>query len=275
MPEVLPTHETVYSGPAPEPHPSHVDAPAVDVERVERDVNSFIVHVFGWITGALLISAFCASYSDEFAENFATFDGLSSLLIGQSLWILVGLMMVLAYVASRKAADMPMPVAMATLIAYAGVQGIVFGLLYRGIYGRSLAPVYICMAVLFGLLLTYGLRTGADLTSVQTLLIGAAIAPVLSIVFKVSLDLQLVATCAACTSAWLLLSLVAYHRQFLRELPASFEDDPYWEKAAAVGALQIYLDLVVIVILVIQGRFIRDSITSLSDKEVHSEKIQL
>ena len=51
-------------------------------------------------------------------------------------------------------------VAMATLVAYASLQGILFGLSYRAAYGGSLAPVYTCMAILFGLLALFGWRTG-------------------------------------------------------------------------------------------------------------------
>jgi len=61
-----------------------------------------------------------------------------------------------------------------------------------------------------------------------------------------------------CAGCWLMLALIAYHRNFLRDLPSSFEDDPEWWKAAAIGAVQIYLDLVIIIVVVIQTRWLSD-----------------
>jgi len=227
-----------------------------------------MVHVFAWIAGALLISAFFANYSDRYEGD------VSSLLVGQSLWLVVGAMMALAYFVSRKVADMPVSVAIATLIAYAALQGVAFGLLYRGVYGASLAPVYVCIAVLFSLLGTYGFSRGADLTG-RPLLVAAICVPMLVLVFKRAVNLPLMAACAACVCSWLLLSLVGYHRDFLRDLPASFEDDVRGEKAAAVGALQIYLDLMIVMIIVLQARWIRQSIVALYDRNEGSKKIDL
>lgn len=228
-----------------------------------------MVHVFSWITGALLVSAFFASYSDRY-------DGdRSSLLAGQSLWFVVAGMMALAYFVSRKVADMPVSVAMAALVAYAGLQGAVFGFLYRAVYAASLAPVYMCIATLFAALCLYGIGTGADLTSVRPMLAAVAVAPVLAFVFGSRFNLQTIAVCAACVCSWLLLSLVAYHRDFLRDLPSSFEDDPHGEKAAAVGALQVYLDLMIVMVIVLQARWMRESILALVGKGDDPKKIQL
>jgi FtsH-binding integral membrane protein len=267
--DITPAHETIYSGPPLEPRPPRIAPPSEqDLQQVERDLSRFMVHVFAWIAGALLISAFFASYSDRYEGD------LSSLLVGQSLWFVIGAMMALAYFVSRKVADMPVSVAIATLIAYASLQGVVFGLLYRGVYGASLAPVYVCIAFLFSLLGIYGFSTGADLTG-RPLLLAAISVPVLVLIFKRALNLELMGACAACVCSWLLLSLVGYHRDFLRDLPASFEDDVRGEKAAAVGALQIYLDLVIVMIIVLQARWIRQSIIALYDRNEGSKKIDL
>ena len=228
-----------------------------------------MVHVFAWIAGALLISAFFASYSDRYEGN------VSSLLVGQGLWFVVGAMMALAYFVSRKVGDLPVSVAIATLIAYAALEGVVFGLLYRAVYGTSLVPVYMCIVSLFVALCIHGVMSGVDLTSGRALLTGVALAAALAIAFTSIMDLRPIATCAACVCSWLLLSLVSYHRDFLRDLPASFEDDARGEKAAAVGALQIYLDLMIVMIIVLQARWIRQSFAALYDRNEGSKKIDL
>ena len=230
---------------------------------MEHELHMFMVRVFAWIMGALLISAFFASYSGLWDESAVP------ILIGKTLLAFTGGMFVLAFVISRKVAKMLPSVAMATLVAYASFQGILFGLTYRAAYHASLAPVYTCMAVLFAILAVFGLRSGYDLSSTPSLLIGVALAPVLAAGLKRGFDVSITASCAACVCSWLMLALVGYHRQFLRDLPSSFDDDVHWNKAAAVGALQIYLDVVSIVLIVIQLRWLSEL---LQKDEVSSER---
>jgi hypothetical protein len=266
MQEPAPVHETIYSGP-----PSQLDpngSPA-DAGEPSPALKAFFVRVFAWITGALLVSAFFASYSDRYDGGF------SSLIMGQALWLVIGGMMTLAYLVSRKVGDMPTSVAISILIAYASLQGTVFGWLYRTVYGESLAPIYMCIATVFGLLCAFGIAKGVSLTSARALLTAAAVAPVLALVFTSVLKLQMIAACAACVCSWLLLSLVGYHRDFLADLPSSFEDDPHGYKAAAVGALQIYLDLIVVMIIILQAGWLREAISDLTDKGNSTKRIEL
>jgi len=247
-----PTEETIYDGPPPEPRPQRAEAAPEELEEVQREVNVFLVHVFAWIAAALLVSAFFASYSDRWD------GGLLLEITGRSLFALIGGMFALAFAISRKVAKLPVSVAIATLVGYAAIQGSLFGLAYRSAYGSSIAPAYLGAASQFALLCIYAAKYRQDLTSVRSLLIGCAVAPILAGCAKIIFQLPIVTSCATCVGSWLILSLAAYHRDFLRDLPASFEDDPKWEKAAAVGALQVYLDLVIIVVIVIQMRWLSD-----------------
>jgi FtsH-binding integral membrane protein len=119
----------------------------------------------------------------------------------------------------------------------------------------------------FGLLCASGWLIKFDLSSVGSLLLGGAIAFLLSAISMPFFDLDIETVCAACAASWLMLSLVCYHRDFLRDLPNSFEDDAHWNKAVAVGALKVYFDLLTIVIIVLQARWIRDSIAQLTEKD--------
>jgi uncharacterized protein len=246
-------HETIYSGPVPGPSPERVtDLSESDLEPVENALHKFIANVFGWISASLLISAFFASYSDQWDESSMP------LLVGKTLFAVTGGMFILAYAISRKVSKMVPSVAIATLIAYASLQGIVFGLSYRAAYDAPLAPVYLCISLLFGILAVYGRYRGIDLTSMRGLVTGAVIGAALPLLLKSILGMQTVATLAACVCSWLMLALAGYRREFLRDLPSTFDDDSHWFKAAAVGALQVCLDLVSIVLIVIQLRWLQE-----------------
>ncbi|HWC16894.1 MAG TPA: Bax inhibitor-1 family protein [Terriglobales bacterium] len=247
-----PTNETIYAGPPLEPRPPRAEAAPEDLMEVEGEVNEFIVHVFAWIAGALLISAFFASYCDRWDS------GVLLEITGRCLFALIGVMFALAFVISRKVAKMPVSVAIATLIAYAAIQGWLFGLAYRFAYASSIAPVYLGTALLLAILCIYAAKFRKDLTSVSALLIGCATGLLIAVCSEMIFHPPIVTACAVCVGSWLILALAVYHRDFLRDLPATFDDDPKWEKAAAIGALQVYLDLVIIVVIVIQMRWLSE-----------------
>ena len=229
-----------------------IDPASDDLVHVERDIDGFIVHVFARIAAAFLISAFFASYSDRLTDNVAL--AVSS----QALVLLIGGMLALAVVVSRKVADLPISVATATLIGYAALQGILFGLAFRTAYGCSFAPGYLSIAAIFGLLSLFGTWSGRDLTGFAPLFGGAIVGLLIALYSIFFSDQNSIAALAACVQGWLTLALVGYHRDFLRDLPSSFENDPKWQKAAVIGALQIYLDVVIILIIIMQARWLSE-----------------
>jgi len=260
-------HETIYSGPIPGPRPDRVaDLPAEDIEPIERALHKFLANVFGWIAASLLISAFFASYSDQWDQSSLP------MLVGKTLWAFIGGMFILAYTISRRIGKMLPSVAVATLIAHASLQGIVFGLSFRAAYDAPLAPVYLCMSVLFGMLSVWGRYTGIDLTSLRGLLTGVVLAPILAGLLKSAFGMQVIATLAVCVCSWLMLALAGYHREFLRNLPSSFDDDSHWIKADAVGALQVCLDLVNILLIVIQLRWLQEFLQEQNRSRIESGK---
>jgi len=89
---------------------------------------------------------------------------------------------------------------------------------------------------------------------------------------KSVLGMQTIATLAACVCSWLMLALAGYHRQFLRDLPSSFEDDSHWVKAAAVGALQVCLYVVTVMLIVIQLRWLQEFLEEDKTQTLESER---
>ncbi len=245
--------ETIYAGPEiTQPQRVVIDPACDDVAQVEHDIDGFVVHVFARIAAAFLISAFFASYSDRLDSQTAL--AVSS----QALVLLIGGMLVLAAIVSRKAGNLTISVATATLIGYSALQGVLFGLAFRTAYRCSFAPGYLSIAAVFGALFLFGTLSGKDLTSFIPLFSGASLAFVIALSSIFYWDQKAVAAWAACVQCWLTLALVGYHRNFIRDLPASFENDPKWQKAAVIGALQIYLDVVIILIIIMQARWLSE-----------------
>ncbi len=245
--------ETIYAGPQiTRPERVLIDPACDDVAQVEHDIDGFVIHVFARLAAAFLVSAFFASYSDRL-------DSQTALAVsGQALVLLIGGMLVLAAIASRKVGNLTVSVATATLIGYAALQGVLFGLAFRTAYGCSFAPGYLSIAAVFAALFLVGTISGKDLTAFAPLFSGAALALAIALCSVFYWDEKPVAAWAACVLCWLTLALAGYHREFIRDLPASFENDPRWQKAAVIAALQIYLDVVIILIIVMQARWLSE-----------------
>jgi FtsH-binding integral membrane protein len=245
-----PSTETAYDGPPIPPAPLKVgEAAPADVAAAESDERLFLQQVFAFIAGALAISALFAAYMDRYRAS------LSSFLAGQVIYALIGGLLIAAGLISRKIEKLPASVAVATLVGYSAVQGALLGYAYGAAYLESLAPVYLAIGAVFAGVWLYGRYAELDLTSVRSFLIGSGLALAVAWATEVLFDVSLTAAIVIFVVSVLMLALSGYHRDFLRDLPSSFDDDPGWRKAAAVGALQIYLDLIVIVIIIIQLRW--------------------
>lgn len=262
-----PTEETVYAGPPIPPVPLKVgEVPDADLATAEANVRRFLVNVFGFMVVALGVSALFAAYVDQYRES------LNSSLASQLIYLLVGGLLLAAGFISHHIEKMPASVAIATLLGYSASQGALLGFVYRSAYSESLAPVYIGIALVFACMSAYGLSFGVDLTWVRSLLIGSGVALLVSYVMQTEIGISVVAAVTIFVVSVLMLALAGFHRDFLRDLPDSFDNDPGSLKAAAVGALQIYLDLIVIVIVIIQARWIQSAIDDDRSQELEKFK---
>ncbi|HET9741402.1 MAG TPA: Bax inhibitor-1 family protein [Terriglobales bacterium] len=226
---------------------------SAEIQAIETADRKFLIKVFLWIIGALVVSALFAGPSDQ-----------SSLLANpvlsyQAVSLAIGGLLLAAVFISHKVDKMPGSVAMATLLAYAGVQGWLFGRLFQMVYRTSLAPVYFVIAVIFGGCAAYGWYFERDVTSWRSLGLGCGLGAAMASLMRLGFGFSIIEALLIFFGTALLIAIVSYHRDYLRDLPDSFENDPQWHKAAAVGALQIYVDLVVIVVVVIQARWLTEA----------------
>jgi FtsH-binding integral membrane protein len=259
-----PTPETIYNGPPIIPKdPPIVEASSADMAQVEADLRRFLLHTVIGIIGALLLSAFFADFADKKHEELSSFT-----IFPQLIWLMVGALFLGAGVISRTIERFTGSVAIATLIAYASAQGLIFGFIYRSMYGRSLGPMYLAIAVSFGILWIYGTRSGEDVSCTKSLLIGGAGAAITAFAASFFFGFPILDAIVVFVGSSLMLSLLCYHRDFIRDLPESFEDDWRWNKAAAIGALLIYLDVVIIVVVIIQARWLGE-LDNREERQLH------
>ena len=250
----MPTTETIYD-PIPPP-------PDMDLIEVEKEERSFLLRVFAWMVPALLLSAFATDAAAAFLEDLTPLQTL--LWPG---WIAFALLMFAANWVSNKVEKMPGMVAIAALLGFAFVNGAIFDLLFRDLTGHSFLPVYLSSAALFLFICIYGNQTDGDLTSFPNLAIYACVGILVSVTINRFMNSPFVLQLGSGVVVLVFLMLIFTNLQFLRDLKFEFEDAPPERKAAAVGALVLYLDLVLIFLAVLQvpGRIL-GAVSELTDE---------
>ncbi len=237
--------ETVYDA------SQMVPPPDLELAAVETEERRFLYRVFLWMSGALLLSALATQFATDILNWIAATKGLL-----WSGWILLGGLMVFAAVVAGSVEHMPGPVAIAALAGFAFANGMLFDVVFRNVTGESFQAVYLTGALLFFLMWTHGKATGADPASSRNLLVYSASGVLLSLGVNSLLGSSrpvYVASAVVCT---LFIVLFWSNADFLRDLKFEFEDAPPEQKAASVGALLLYLDLVIIFVTIFQMRWL-------------------
>ena len=222
-------------------------APDMDLMEVEKEERRFLLRVFAWMVPALLLSAIATDAALAILEQLSALQG--PLWIG---WIAFALLMLAANWVSNKIEKMPGYVAVAALLGFAFVNGAIFDLLFRGLTGHSFLPVYLSSAALFLFIFIYGNQTEGDLTSFPNLGIYACVGLLVSMAVNRFMDSPIAVQLGGAVVILAFLAFILANLQFLRDLKFEFEDSPPERKAAAVGALLLYLDVVLIFLAVLQ-----------------------
>jgi uncharacterized protein len=240
------TPETVYDT------SQTVPPPDLDLVAVETEERGFLYRIFLWMSGALLLSAIATEFAPDILNWIAAAKGLL-----WSGWIMLGGLMVFAAVVAGSVEHMPGPVAVAALAGFAFANGMLFDVVFRNVTGESFQAVYCTGALLFFVMWIHGKVTRGDPSSPRSLLMycaGGILAALAVNSFLSSSRAIYVASAVVCT---LFIVLFWSNADFLRDLKFEFEDAPPEQKAASVGALLLYLDLVIIFVTIFQIRWLR------------------
>jgi len=237
----MPTIETIY-----EPNQT-ASSPDVDLMEVEKEERRFLLRVFAWMVPALLLSAIATDAALAISAQLEAVQG--------PLWlggIAFPLLMLAANWVSNKIEKMPGYVAVAALLGFALVNGAIFDLLFRGLTGHSFLPVYLSSAALFLFIFIYGSQTEGDLTALPNMAIYACVGLLVSMTVNRFMGSPIAVQLGSAVVILAFLAFILANLQFLRDLKFEFDDAPPERKAAAIGALLLYLDVVLIFLTVLQ-----------------------
>ena len=197
--------------------------------------KAFLNKVYLWMAVCMLLTAGVAAYTAQ--------DAQSLMWAAKNSWIVclgtLGIIVFMSFGANKLSTG----ALTIMLLAFAGIQGLLFGPVLV-VYGMdSVAKAFGCTAAMFGGMSIYGAVTKRNLSTMGRtlfmLLIGLLVAMIVNIFWGNSM-LDFIISCAGVVIFAL---FTAYDTQRLIEL-GTCEDETVRSKGAVLGALSLYLDFI-------------------------------
>ncbi|MBE6416100.1 MAG: Bax inhibitor-1/YccA family protein [Akkermansiaceae bacterium] len=197
--------------------------------------KAFLNKVYLWMAVCMLLTAGVAAYTAQ--------DAQSLMWAAQNSWIVclgtLGIIVVMSFGANRLSTG----ALTVLLLAFAAIQGLLFGPILV-VYGMtSVGKAFGCTAVMFGAMSIYGAVTRRNLSTMGRtlfmLLIGLLVAMIVNIFWGNGI-MDFVISCAGVVIFSL---FTAYDTQRLLEIGTS-DDEAVRSKGAVLGALTLYLDFI-------------------------------
>jgi len=210
--------------------------------------NTFVTAVFGWMTGALAITAIVAlltvrvpALTNLIFANRAVFIGL----------LIAEVVLVIALIASIN--RISAATASVMLIVYSALNGLTISAIMLIYTATSVTGTFFVCASVFGVMCGYGAITKKDLSGMGSLcfmgLIGVIIASVVNM-FVASTALYWGVTYIG---VLVFVGLTAYDMQKIKHMAMSVQPgSTAAQKAAVIGALHLYLDFINLFLLLLR-----------------------
>ena len=197
--------------------------------------KAFLNKVYLWMAVCMLLTAGVAAYTAQ--------DQQSLMWAAQNSWLVclgtLGLVVFMSFGVNRLSAG----ALTLLLLAFAAIQGLLFGPVLVGYGVDSVGKAFGCTAIMFGAMSIYGAVTRRNLSTMGRtlfmLLIGLLVAMIVNVFWgNVMMDFLI-----SCAGVVIFSLFTAYDTQHLLEIGLN-PDETVRSKGAVLGALTLYLDFI-------------------------------
>ena len=205
------------------------------------DERAYFYQVFGWMAAGLAVTGVIAYLIGTSSA------AMHALMTGIGPWLLVAAVLIeLMLVAVLVGLVQHMDVTEAGLVflAYAALNGVVLSLIFAVYTTASIASTFLIAAGMFAALAIWGYTTKADLTGWGSFLFMALIGQLIGLVVNFFWLNQTFYWITTATGILIFSGYTAYDVQKLKRYDVPGQSEEAVKKAAIVGALALYLDLV-------------------------------
>jgi FtsH-binding integral membrane protein len=236
IPNPYATNRPSPAGPTVTPNRLSGAAPStLGVVPDARLANAFLSQAFTWMFAGLLLTAGVAAAVQGNERLLAFAQGNFFLLFIAQLAIVV----VISAAINRISAT----AALALFFVYAASLGITIGLIVKGYTGESVATAFLSASAMFGAAAVYGHVTKRSLARLGGILFMGIIGLLVAMVLNIFIGSSVIGWVISLVGVALFTALTAYDVQRIQSGAIAAQTGSM-EKAAVIGALQLYLDFI-------------------------------
>ena len=216
---------------------------AMSPAAIAAEQQGFMVKVFGWMGGGLLVSGLVATWV---ATNVG-FIGMGTFIVAAILQIavVIGLVSRVERMSARLATGL--------FIFYSALTGVTLSTLLLIYTAESVASTFVITAGVFGVMAFYGYTTKKDLTGWGSFLFMGLIGIILASVVNIFMRSSAMGMVISYVGVLIFVGLTAYDVQKIKSKNvlgnAGTDEDT---KEAVIGALALYLDFINLFIMLLR-----------------------
>jgi len=214
----------------------------LDNQAITGEVNRQILRVFNWMALGLAITAIVA-------WAIASYKPLVfAILQNSTIWYgaLIAEIAVVLFLSTR-INKMSGSAAMALFFAYASLNGITFSVIFIVYAMSSISSVFFITAGTFGAMSLYGYATKKDLSGWRSFLMMGFMGFLIAFVVNLFLQSEGLSMIMSYVAVIVFVGFTAYDTQKIKNLiAANLGDEEGLKKVGVIGALNLYVDFVMI-----------------------------
>ncbi|MCO6555665.1 MAG: Bax inhibitor-1/YccA family protein [Gilliamella sp.] len=216
------------------------------IEQSSNRVQTYMSHVYGWMTVGLLLTALVAWFA---SNNYELLNVLY-----QGMWVLLIAEFALVIAISGLINRLSGAVATTLFMLYSVLNGCTFSIYFIVYTSSSIASVFFITAGMFAALALYGYTTKRDLSGFGRFLFMGLVGVVIASLVNIFMQSQPLMWAITYIGVFVFAGLTAYDTQKLKELGDQLsQDDPnMFRRFVILGALTLYLDFINLFIMLLR-----------------------
>ncbi|WP_049165568.1 Bax inhibitor-1/YccA family protein [Ligilactobacillus salivarius] len=206
----------------------------------QAGLNSFMTKMYGFMAGAVAISAVTAYLiSNVYQVQALTFFANNRWAVWGILILQVVLVMSMSFKADRSPA-----MSLTGLGLYSVLEGLFFGLIVQVYSSQDVTMAFVSATVMFTVLALMGTNTKKDLSGIGRQAMAALIALIIVMIINIFLRSSIITLAFSFIGVAIFAALIAWDSQRFRQMYIQYGNQINATNLAIMGALQLYLDFV-------------------------------
>ncbi|OQQ99316.1 BAX inhibitor (BI)-1/YccA family protein [Ligilactobacillus salivarius] len=206
----------------------------------QAGLNSFMTKMYGFMAGAVAISAVTAYLiSNVYQVQALTFFSNNRWAVWGILILQVVLVMSMSFKADRSPA-----MSLTGLGLYSVLEGLFFGLIVQVYSSQDVTMAFVSATVMFTVLALMGTNTKKDLSGIGRQAMAALIALIIVMIINIFLRSSIITLAFSFIGVVIFAALIAWDSQRFRQMYIQYGNQINTTNLAIMGALQLYLDFV-------------------------------